>query len=227
MKATLIAVFVSIAVVSCGPPSARDFPTIGRVTIITVSGTGASNLSKKITDSQRISRIVAFVDAHRSGWGTPWYGVPVPSVVVEFYDGPEFKGHFGVGKNFLETQRDDSGFFSQSVTSDQVTTFLELLAPRPASRAASVEKHQSDAAVVRDGFLLKTALKTVRNVTVAESQKLQESAMGQFPSARYLPTIRMRHRRRFTSAGLSGRFCELAVFDAGLYVRVGSFDQGA
>lgn len=141
MKVILISFLVSVALVSCGPPSVRSFPDIGRVTTIIVSGTGASNLSKKITDSQRISRIVAFVDAHRSGWGTPWYGVPVPSVVVEFYDGTEFKGHFGVGKNFLETQRDNRGFFSQSVTSDQVTTFLELLAPRPDSRAASVEKH--------------------------------------------------------------------------------------
>jgi hypothetical protein len=137
VKAILTALFISAALVSCGRP-VRDFSAIGPVTTITVSGMGASNLSKKITDTQTISQIVAFTDAHRSGWSVPWYGIPVPSVVVEFYNGTEFKGSFGVGKNFLETQR-DGGFFSQSAAPDVIDSFLAMLAPKSDSQAASIE----------------------------------------------------------------------------------------
>jgi hypothetical protein len=47
-------------------------------------------------------------------------------VTVQFYDGAEFKGHFGVGRNFLETQR-EGGFFSQRVSSAEVRRFLDLV----------------------------------------------------------------------------------------------------
>lgn len=102
-----------------------------------------SNLSAKIADSARISQIIAFVDSHREGWYVPWYGIPVPDVSVEFYNGTEFKGSFGVGKNFLETQR-DGGFYSQDATPDEVSSFLALRVPAPGSQVAATHNLDGD-----------------------------------------------------------------------------------
>jgi hypothetical protein len=78
--------------VGCGFSShrTRNFPAVGQVTTITVKWRDTSNLSPKITDSARISQIVAFVDSRREGWYVPWYGIPVPGVsdlwLVSFMD---------------------------------------------------------------------------------------------------------------------------------------------
>ena len=120
--------FLLIGLAGCGFHRTHNFPALGHVTAITVRESDASNLSPKITDSKRISQIVAFVDSHRGGWYAPWYGVPVPRVSIEVYEGTEFKGSFGVGKNFLETQR-NGGFYSQDAAPDDVRSFLGLLAP--------------------------------------------------------------------------------------------------
>ncbi|HEV2422245.1 MAG TPA: hypothetical protein VGS59_11100 [Candidatus Acidoferrales bacterium] len=102
MKTLLSCLFLLVGLTACGFGShrTRDFPALGQVTAITVKERGTSN--PKITDSARISQMVAFVDSHREGWYVPWYGIPVPDVSVEFYNGTEFKGSFGVGKSFRQ-----------------------------------------------------------------------------------------------------------------------------
>ena len=50
----------------------------------------------------------------------------MPQVEAEFFDGQRFKGSFGVGENFVETQR-DGGFFSKPASSNEVREFLALL----------------------------------------------------------------------------------------------------
>jgi len=140
VKIRLSCLFLVIGLAGCGFGShrTRPFPGMGQVTAITVRERDTSTLSSKITDSARISQIVAFVDSHREGWYAPWYGIPVPSVSIEFYNGTEFKGSFGVGKNFLEIQR-DGGFYSQDATPDEVNRFFALLAPTSGSQVAGTE----------------------------------------------------------------------------------------
>jgi hypothetical protein len=97
---------------------------LGQVSSVTVRC-----VSKKlieITEPQKVAEIVAFVDSHRSGWEKPWYGIPVPSVTAEFFSGAEFKGSFGAGDKFFETQREGS-FFSQNSSPSEIRHFLDLL----------------------------------------------------------------------------------------------------
>ena len=79
----------------------------------------------KITDPQQVSQIVAFVDSHRTGWTKPWQGIPVPAVTAECFDGTMFKGSFGAGNGFFETQR-EGGFFSQNASPSELHRFLDL-----------------------------------------------------------------------------------------------------
>ena len=104
-----------------------SFAQLGKVTKIEVTGTGGA-VVKKIVDGKRIAQIVAFVDKNAAGWGgaNDWAGVPVPQIVANFYEGANFKGHFGVGANFFETQR-DGDFLSKSASDDARAEFLDLI----------------------------------------------------------------------------------------------------
>ncbi len=122
-----IAVFASLLLLqfSCGKTA--SFPPIGKVTKIEVRSNMDAPL-KKITDKDRIAKISAFVDSNATGWGgtNDWAGVPVPKIVVNFYDGEKFKGHFGVGANFFETQR-SGDFMSKNASKVQREEFLALV----------------------------------------------------------------------------------------------------
>jgi hypothetical protein len=104
----------------------RDFSTLGPVTSVAIVGHGGTNELVKITDQQVVFQIVAFVDSRRTGWETPWYGIPVPTIRAEFFNGAQFKGSFGSGTNFFETQR-EGAFCSQSASPSDVRRFLDLL----------------------------------------------------------------------------------------------------
>jgi hypothetical protein len=127
---------VLIGLAGCGGHITHNFSALGSVTAISVRGSEPSRPSIKITDGQAITRIVAFVDEHRDGWSVPWFGVPVPIEATDFYSGTEFEGSFGVGKDFLETQRDGK-FYSQNATPAEVSDFLALLTPQPDYPGAS------------------------------------------------------------------------------------------
>jgi hypothetical protein len=81
---------------------------------------------RSLEDREQIQKIVDFVDNQRSGWGSPWAGVPIPKVVANFYDRESFKGHFGVGPNFFETQR-EGDFACKDATTEQCLDFLRLI----------------------------------------------------------------------------------------------------
>jgi hypothetical protein len=131
MKVAFSGLIVLMALAGCGNRT-RQFPSLGSVTSIIVSGHDRSKPLAKIIDERAISEIVFFVDAHRDGWDTPWFGIPVPVVTAEFYDGAKFKGSFGVGQNFIEVQR-DGGFFSQNVPAGEVRRFLDLVGVSPSA----------------------------------------------------------------------------------------------
>jgi hypothetical protein len=104
----------------------RDFSTLGPVTSVTVVGLNGSKELVKVTDQQVVYQIVAFVDSRRTGWETPWYGIPVPTIRAEFFNGAQFKGSFGSGTNFFETQR-EGVFCSRSASPSEVRRFLDRL----------------------------------------------------------------------------------------------------
>jgi hypothetical protein len=130
-KATAVIVFVTallaVTAIVLGHHkwNRRDFSTLGPVTSVTVVGRDGGKVVK-ITDQQVVSQIVAFVDSRRTGWETPWYGIPVPTVRTEFFSGAQFKGSFGSGANFFETHR-EGAFYSQSASPSEVQRFLDLL----------------------------------------------------------------------------------------------------
>jgi hypothetical protein len=125
----------SLTVAGCGErkpadevqpePQPQTYSGFGNVTRVEIKDR-RDELIHRIEDKEQIQKIVAFVDEHRSGWGRPWYGIPVPQVMANFYDGQTFKGHFGVGRNFFETQREGE-FASKDASAEQCRTFLGLI----------------------------------------------------------------------------------------------------
>lgn len=93
-----------------------------------------SNLNdtlRTISDTASISELVAFAEAHDSGWGTPWFGPPVALVRANFYAGSQFLGDLGVGSDFLAAQGCGS-FQSRSVSpSDRVAVMRVFGVPDP------------------------------------------------------------------------------------------------
>jgi hypothetical protein len=87
-----------------------------------ISASDGSKYIWKISDPEELARIAAFVDSRRTGWSTPWYGVPVPVVEVRFFDGQQTRGSFGVGRDFFETQR-EGAFFSKKATPSEISSF--------------------------------------------------------------------------------------------------------
>ena len=81
---------------------------------------------KEISDPRQIRQIVDFVNTQRTNWRSPAAGVPVPSVILEFYEDDRFKGTFGVGNGFFETQRLGS-LLSKSISHEDEKRFLDLI----------------------------------------------------------------------------------------------------
>ena len=102
-----------------------DAPLFDNITRIEIRRNNNELLST-ITDAKQIAAVVTFTDSHHTGWGTPWYGVPAPIIVANFYDRESFKGHIGVGSSFLETQR-EGDFLSQSASNAEIKKFLALV----------------------------------------------------------------------------------------------------
>ena len=81
---------------------------------------------KEIADPKQMREIVDFVNMQRTNWRSPAAGVPVPSVILEFYEGDQFKGTFGVGNGFFETQRSGS-LLSKRISHEDEKRFLDLI----------------------------------------------------------------------------------------------------
>jgi len=126
LSITALAAAAFIGCVRIAPT--RQFGPLGKVSAIDVSihkKDGFSDISK-ISDAKQIAAIVAFIDQRNGNWGTPWYGIPAPRVDAGFHDGDKVKGHFGVGRNFFECQR-DGAFFSKDASAPEIEEFLKLI----------------------------------------------------------------------------------------------------
>lgn len=119
---------IPIAALAACDGKLPPYPRLEGITHVEVQArfAGRGTTLASIVDPDRIGRIVAFVNARRAGWEQPWAGVPVPTVVANFYRGSEFKGHVGSGASFLETQR-DGDFASRDASHDEVSEFNALV----------------------------------------------------------------------------------------------------
>ena|SRR5579863_6595887 len=127
VRVIVVALLLVAPLAGCGMRK-HSFPPLGPVTTanLWISASDGSKYGWKISDPNDLSPIVAFVNLHRSNWGTPWFGVPVPIVEVQLFDGEQARGNFGVGKDFIETQR-DGGFFSQSALPSEIRGFFDAV----------------------------------------------------------------------------------------------------
>jgi len=94
-----------IAAVS-GCAGKTNFPPIDGASRIEIIANSNERL-KTITNPQEIIVILAFINARCEGWGgiRDAAGVPIPVVTLDFYAEEKFRGHFGIGSGFFETQR--------------------------------------------------------------------------------------------------------------------------
>ena len=127
MRYILVALLVAVPLVGCSRGK-RDFPPLGPLTTanLWISASDGSKYVWKISDPKELSRIAAFVDSRRTNWRSPWFGISVPIVEVQFFDGQQGKGSFGVGKDFFETQREGS-FFSKGASPSEVASFFDAV----------------------------------------------------------------------------------------------------
>jgi hypothetical protein len=122
----LVCACAAATVAFCAWPWGRTFPPLGPVTRVRVTAGSDNREVRLIDDPEQVRRIVEFVDGHRRGWGSGWFGPPVPQVTAEFYNGDEFKGHFGAGPGFFECQREDT-FECKDCWGWQSREFLRLV----------------------------------------------------------------------------------------------------
>lgn len=113
--------FSALALFACG----TSFEHIKGVTRIEVRDN--QNRQRAVIDNaQKIVEIMQFVNARTDGWKVPWYGVPVPTLIANFYADKSLLAHFGAGANFFECQR-EGGFYSRGATEAELTEFERLI----------------------------------------------------------------------------------------------------
>jgi hypothetical protein len=124
-----VSLFVCMLLAGCARITPRrQFGPLGPVSQIDVwihQRDGSSDIFT-IRDPKEIATVVAFVDQRSGDWRTPWYGIPVPTIEARFYDGKMFKGHFGVGRNYFECQR-DGVFVSKHASDAGIHEFLNAI----------------------------------------------------------------------------------------------------
>jgi hypothetical protein len=134
----------------------------------------------------------------------------VPGVVIEFYNGTESKGSFGVGENFLETQR-DGGFYSQDAAPDEVRSFLGLLAPKSDSQvvgAGNGRNLDGDFKILTSVDMLPAQVKSAFTAIVHQS-KFEMADPGRDFQLTDVITQEGLPRRRLIFAGISEKNCFL------------------
>ena len=130
MKTPPLVLFAFALLTAC----TRTFPPIEGTTRVDVR-TNLDSLAS-ITDSAAVADILAFVNAHRSGWGQPWAGIPVGSLGVALYRGKQVQGSFFVGSDFFAAQR-EGDFFSRSADAADIAAFRDLLQPYAQPRSSN------------------------------------------------------------------------------------------
>jgi hypothetical protein len=124
----IVLLLATVAVAGCClGPWGDSYPLLGPITRVEVIDLSGKTL-RTIDDPEEVRRLVEFVDGHRHGWkwDSGWFGIPVPQLTADFYNGSKFQGHFGVGPGFFECQR-VGDFASKGCWPRQEQRFLELV----------------------------------------------------------------------------------------------------
>jgi hypothetical protein len=116
-----IAIFIALV---WGCSVIHDFSYLDGATRIDVR-TNLDKPIKTISDPAQIQGALAFVKQRKTGWGSPWYGPPVPQVVLNFYIDNRYLGGYGIGSNFLATNPEP--FLSRSITVGERDEIMQLL----------------------------------------------------------------------------------------------------
>jgi len=115
MKLSLLLMILILSQLSCYQKV--SYRLLGDVTEIVVMD--QSQKLKVITDPEHIARIVKSIDQNRHGWYMPIQGTPIPKIKLLLYNNGEFKGVFGIGEDFFETQRGDR-FDAKPATDEEI-----------------------------------------------------------------------------------------------------------
>ena len=112
----------------------EPFPVLYGIGRAVVVNQGHDSL-RAITDSVELARIVEFVNARSDGWDVPFFGHPVPEVIIEFHApsflaGPSSRGSFGAGGSFFSTQR-VGRFGTRWATREEIAEFWHLTGVTP------------------------------------------------------------------------------------------------
>lgn len=105
------------------------YPLLGPITRIVVKTNTVNVPTYVIDDPIAVRQIVDFVDRQRHGWGawgSGWAGIPVGQINLEFFNGDEFHGSFGIGPGFFECQR-EGDFDSKHCSRSSEIEFLKLI----------------------------------------------------------------------------------------------------
>jgi len=81
---------------------------------------------KEITDKESIAQIVKEIDQKRHGWYMPIQGTPIPKIKLRLYNDEEYKGSFGIGEDFFQTNR-GGGFDAKPATDEEIQSFLDTI----------------------------------------------------------------------------------------------------
>lgn len=101
-----------------------SLPLLGDVTKIVVMD--QDQKLKEITDKEHIAQIVKAINQERHGWYMPIQGTPIPKIKLRFYNDEEYKGRFGIGEDFFETNR-RGGFDAKPATDEEIQVFLNIV----------------------------------------------------------------------------------------------------
>jgi hypothetical protein len=91
---------------ACEQPTRRlSFEHLEKADRIVITKGAPSEVIATCSDTAAVSYASNFIRERSLGWTTPWYGTPVPSVVIEFYRGDTILGWFGIGRGFVTSER--------------------------------------------------------------------------------------------------------------------------
>lgn len=127
VRGILVVLLMAMPLLACCG-NKHDFSPLGPITTanLWISASDGSKYGWKISDPKDLSRIVTFVDSQRANWSAPWFGVPMPTVEVQLFDGQHLKRTFGAGKNHFEAQY-EGRFLSKRASSGEIRGFFDAV----------------------------------------------------------------------------------------------------
>lgn len=106
-----------------------EFRGLAHADRIEVRGIG-DKLVRVVTDPDQIATAANFIARYQAGWVDVWSGPGAPWLLLNFYQGQQYVGGFGISESYLV-----AGTLSQNASPDQITPLAKRLdldwPPRP------------------------------------------------------------------------------------------------